>query len=83
MLFKSTVWKVVAKIMQFLSQAAARNAGLRNGGDWKSVLKPAPQRAAVFIFRYLSKASSERFNCPQQEVVVVLWVSISERQDPE
>jgi len=48
------MWKVVAKIMQFLSQAAARHASLGNEGGWKSVLKPAPVCAAVFIFRYLS-----------------------------
>lgn len=54
MFFKNTLWKVVAKIMQFLSQAAARNARLGSGGGWKSVLKLAPQCADAVIFRYLS-----------------------------
>lgn len=78
-MFKDNIWEAVAKRMQFLPDAAARNARLRKGGGWKGVLNLAVQLPSIFIFRHLSfKASSQHFNGPQQETVAAPWVSNSE-----
>lgn len=45
--------------VQFLSQAAARNARLGNRDGWKSVLKVAPQCIAAVTFRYLSSKNRQ------------------------
>lgn len=56
---KNTIWKVVAKIMLFLPQAAAGNARLGSGGSWRSVLTLAPPVPCCCYLQTSSKTGKQ------------------------